>query len=173
MNLSDIQLLIDYHYWSRDAIVSHAAELTLDQLNQPNTFSWNSLRRTLAHTLDSEHMWRHIFQDGVVVAPRLMEIEPFPTLESIVDYWHGEERALRAYLNGLQDSDMESLVSYEADGNVRSRVLWHCLVHMVNHGTQHFSECAQMLTDFDHSPGGIDFTYFLNRRAAGMIHPRG
>jgi uncharacterized damage-inducible protein DinB len=72
---------------------------------------------------------------------------------------------MRAYLNSLHDSDMEKIVRYEIPEGLRERVLWHCLVHVVNHGTQHRSEAAAMLTSFGHSPEGIDFTRFLNQRA--------
>jgi uncharacterized damage-inducible protein DinB len=44
-------------------------------------------------------------------------------------------------------------------------VLWHCLVHVVNHGTQHRSEAALLLTNDGQSPGDLDFTLFLNSRA--------
>ncbi|MGZ9221207.1 MAG: DinB family protein [Anaerolineales bacterium] len=41
-------------------------------------------------------------------------------------------------------------------------MLWHAMAHLVNHGTQHRSEAAAMLTDFGHSPGDVDMLYFLN-----------
>ncbi len=44
------------------------------------------------------------------------------------------------------------------------RVLWHCLLHVVNHGTQHRSEAAAILTGYGYSPGGLDFTMFLNEQ---------
>jgi uncharacterized damage-inducible protein DinB len=59
---------------------------------------------------------------------------------------------------------METIVRYEIPEGVRERTLWRCLVHVVNHGTQHRSDAAVMLTNFGQSPGGIDFTLFLNKR---------
>jgi uncharacterized damage-inducible protein DinB len=35
------------------------------------------------------------------------------------------------------------------------------MAHVVNHGTQHRSEAAAMLTEFTHSPGDIDLIMFL------------
>lgn len=165
MNIRDIQLLFEYNDWANHLILEQAAQLTAEQLEQPTAFSWGSLRRTLIHTLDSENMWRNLCQHRHLLEHRLMETEPFPTFNSIVRYWSGEEAEWRAYLNGLTDADMENIVRYTIPEGRRERVLWHCLVHVVNHGTQHRSESAAMLTDFGHSPGGIDFTRFLNERA--------
>jgi uncharacterized damage-inducible protein DinB len=168
MNIRDIQLFFDYNYWANHLMLTTAAELSPAQLTQPTAFPSGNLHNTLLHTLDSEHMWRHLCQYNRLLLKRLPEIESFPTLDSIAAFWQTEEAEMRAFLNSLNDQDLENIVRYEVEGGVvRERVLWHCLVHVVNHGTQHRSECAAMLTDFGHSPGGIDMTLFMNLRGAG------
>jgi len=164
MNSSDIKLLFDYNYWVNQLLLTTAAELSPEQLNQPTSFSWGTLQGTLVHILDSEYVWRNLCTLNRFTG-RLTDIETFPTLDSLAAYWQKEEAELRAYLNSLQDSDMENVVRYEVEEGERVRVLWHCLVHVVNHGTQHRGECAAMLTDFGHSPGSIDFSLYMNLRA--------
>jgi uncharacterized damage-inducible protein DinB len=76
-----------------------------------------------------------------------------------------EEAAMRDFLATLADEDVTRLVRYDTDsGGPRRRVLWHCLHHVVNHGTQHRSEAAVLLTDYGRSPGDLDFTVFLNEQ---------
>lgn len=164
MRTTDIQLMFDYNYWATQLMLAKAAELSPEQLMQPTSFSWGNLMRTLIHTLDSENLWRHLCQHNHLLEKRLIETEAFPTLASLTAYWKNEETEMRAYLSSLQDSNLDGMVRYETKEGSVERVLWHCLVHMVNHGTQHRSECAAMLTDLGHSPGGIDFTRFLNTR---------
>lgn len=40
-------------------------------------------------------------------------------------------------------------------------------LHVANHGTQHRSEAAAILTGYDYSPSSLDFTAFLNEQAPG------
>jgi len=47
-------------------------------------------------------------------------------------------------------------------GRPYERVLWQIKFHLVNHGTQHRSEDAALLTGLGFLPGDIDFVYFLD-----------
>lgn len=72
---------------------------------------------------------------------------------------------MRDYLAQLTDDQVAGYVHYVTpEGDKRERLLWHCLLHVVNHGPQHRSEAAAILTGYGHSPGDLDFTAFLNEQ---------
>ena len=160
MKTGDVQLLFQYNDWANKRILASAEKVTLEQLTLPNDYGWGSLRGALVHLLDAEYFWRILLKDSLFVDA--LSPEDFPNVNAIRARWDVENRELWAYLEGLRDDELLSTFSYEVDGEMRHRVLWHCLFHVVNHGTQHRSECAALLTGFSHSPGNLDFTVFLS-----------
>lgn len=160
MNIQDIQFMYEYNYWANGKILAAAEKATKEQLFAPGSFPFGGLHGTLLHILDSEYGWRMFFETNSFVE----DLKPalFPSFEALKEQWDMEEQAMRAYLNGLTDEDMVSHRKYINDEGIhRDRILWHCLIHVVNHGSQHRSEAAALLTDFGCSPGDLDFTLFL------------
>jgi uncharacterized damage-inducible protein DinB len=163
MRMQDMLILYEYNYWTNGRILAAAARVSQEQWSAPSTYPYGSLRGTLLHTLDTEFGWRMRCQYNQST-PDLSETE-FSTLDVIRRRWDEEETAMRAYLASLQDDDLDGLLRYTTDqGEQRERVLWHCLLHVVNHGTQHRSEAAALLTEYGSSPGDLDFTVFLNEK---------
>ena len=161
MNIQDIQLIYNYNYWANAQILAASAKVTEEQFLGWADFPYGGLRGTLLHILDAEFGWRGLFENNIFGTD--LNAEDFPTFQSLEQKFHEEEKAMRAYLSNLKDEDMENHMRYTTETGVkRDRVLWHCLLHVVNHGTQHRSEAAAMLTSFGASPGDLDFTVFLN-----------
>jgi uncharacterized damage-inducible protein DinB len=168
MKPSEIITVCDYNDWANRRIREAASRVTPEQFTTPKPFPFGSLRGTLVHIMDAEYGWRTMIENAGKTdrwqAEELLE-KDFPTLKDIDQRWQAEEASMRRYVAGLNDEGMEQIIRYVTDeGNLRERPLWHCLYHLVNHGTQHRSEAAAMLTEFGASPGDLDFTVFMNTR---------
>ena len=164
MNIRDLQTLYDYNYWATRRILVASVQVSQEQFLAPTAYSFASLRGTLVHILDAEYGWRMLCQHQTLTA--VMDETAFPSFEALEQRWNGEEGAMRDYLARLRDDDLTKYVRYMTDsGHKREQLLWHYLLHVVNHGTQHRSEAAAILTGYGHSPGDLDFTEFLNEQS--------
>ena len=163
---SYIRDFFDYNYWRNQRIISFARKVQPWQYVAPTTCPFGSLHGTLTHVAMVEWLWRQRLSVGV--SPTSMpDKAQFATLDMIVEWWAGEERDMRAFVNGLSDADLSSTRTYTLLGGTPKPVtdnLALALMHVVNHGTQHAGEMAQMLTDYGMSPGNIDVIYWLRER---------
>lgn len=166
MNVEDIALLYEYNRWATLRLLTAAELVNHEQLVKPTGHSLGSLRNTLVHTLDAEWDWRILLQSGALSAFDTLKDTDFPDLSILKKRWAEEHGAMKEYIASLTEDDLTRIVRYTLDtGQKRERVLWHCLIHVVNHGTHHRSQAAAILKDLGFSPGGLDFTEFLNNRS--------
>jgi len=162
MNVDDLRLLYSYNEWANACIFAAAGRLSMAALRAPAVPDpgYGTLLGSLVHILEAEAGWRSLLQQGVWGDE--LRLEDFTTLEDLAVRSQDEAAAMRGYLDTLTDSDMTGIVRYAVDeGRMRERVRWHCLIHVVNHGTYHRGEAAALLTGLGHSPGELDFTVFL------------
>jgi uncharacterized damage-inducible protein DinB len=160
MTTQDMLLLYQYNQWANAKILNTAANITPEQFLAPASFPHGGLRGTLVHALFAEWIWRKRWE-GISPTVRLAP-EDFPTVESLQARWVEEEKQLMDFVNGVTDERLNGTFSYtNTSGKPFTRILWQAMVHVVNHGTQHRSEAAAILTDLGHSPGDIDLIFFL------------
>jgi uncharacterized damage-inducible protein DinB len=167
MTTRDIRMLYDYNCWANARILGAASEVSEQHYLAPGAFPHGGLRGTLVHALFAEWVWRLRWQGS----PPTFRLKPeeFPTVASLESRWLAEESLLMKFVGGLTDERLQIEFDYvSTEGHPHRRVLWESMVHLVNHGTQHRSEAAVMLTDMGHSPGDIDLIVFLNERPAHM-----
>jgi uncharacterized damage-inducible protein DinB len=163
MNKHGIQLLYEYNRWANARILGAAATLTQEQYLAPGKFPHGGLRGTLAHALFAEWVWRMRWQGTAPDYRYRLPSEDFPTPASLHARWSQEENRLREFVAALTDEKLNAEFDYTStEGGRHRRRLWEAMVHVVNHGTQHRSEAAAMLTEMGHSPGDIDLIVFLN-----------
>ncbi|PYM60981.1 MAG: hypothetical protein DMD79_14265 [Candidatus Rokuibacteriota bacterium] len=163
MNTRDIQLLYEYNLWCNARILGTAAQLTDEQFLAPGQFPHGGLRGTLIHALFAEWAWRMRWQGTPPDYHYRLKPEEFPTFAALQTRWMEEDTLLMAFVEGLTDKKLKSELEYTStEGGRHKRVLWETMAHLVNHGTQHRTEAAAMLTGFGHSPGDIDLIVYLN-----------
>jgi len=160
MKKSEILTLYQYNIWANERILNAASNLTTEQFLAPASFSHGGLRDTLVHTLFAEWIWRQRWEGRSPI--EWLTPEDFPTFDSLRSKWAKEEKALMAFVENVSESDLDSTVRYSRmGGEQHENTLWHLMVHLVNHGTQHRSEAAAILTEYRYSPGDIDFIIYL------------
>jgi len=152
--------LYDYNCWANAKILEAAEQVSEAQFIEETPESHGSLRGTLVHVLGAEWIWRSRWQ-GTSPTENLRE-EDLPTREALRERWREEERQVRAFLNALHEEEVQRVVQYtNTIGQTYAAPLWQMMGHLVNHGTQHRSEAAVILSRLGYSPGDLDVLIFL------------
>ena|SRR2546427_1606156 len=155
MKASEIRFLFGYDRWGTRRLLNACQGIDAAIWARPNVVGERGLAGVLTHTLGAHARWRNGWQ-GRDDKPR-PELEPILSPADLRDRWEGEWGALDDYLDGLTDKRLVATW----DGVP----LWQTMVHVVNHGTQHRSEAAALLTDAGRSPGDLDFIDFVEEQS--------
>lgn len=163
MNKKDIQLWFDYNQWANARILNAASAVTNEQFLSSASFPYGGLRGTLTHTFSAQWIWRKRWEGDSPTSA--LKPEDFPTFESLKPRWAEEEEYLMKFVASCSEEKLNQVLQYKSlNGEPFENVLWQMMAHVVNHGTQHRSEAAAILTDLGHSPGDIDMILFLREK---------
>jgi len=166
MLIETIYSLYQYNRWANQRILQAAAGPTAEQLAAPAAASFDSLRDTLVHTMSAEWIWLSRWQG---TSPRAMfDPNDFPTLASIQTRWNIIEEESQQFIERLKPEMLAEIVTYvNTRGEKWAYALWQQMIHQVNHATQHRSEAAVILTQMGHSPGAMDYLFFVDQQSHG------
>lgn len=161
MNKQDILVFYKYNQWANAKILHALANVTQEQFVAPAAFPHGGLRSTLVHAMFAEWIWRNRWEG---TSPNFrFKPEEFPTVDALCARWTEEETKLMAFVENVTDEQLNNPFSYaNTSGKFFTQILWPVMAHVVNHGTQHRTEAAAMLTDLGYSPGDLDLVYFLD-----------
>ena len=163
MNLEEAKTLVEYNSWANHRVLLKAAHLDPGQLNAQAGLSYGSVMATLLHILDTQWYWREGAQYGNLPMERL-NASDFRDTGNLKIKWKQEDQLLLDFVNNLPAQELDGLVSYKwPQARPRQRLLWHILLHLVNHGTHHRSEIGWYLNTLGQSPGDLDFIIYLSR----------
>lgn len=150
MDVADIRFLFAYDRWATEKVLAVAANVPFEDWEELNRIDRRGLGGIMVHALGAHERWRCGWQRLALPARR--EAQPLPSAAELLGLWRTEWDLLDAYLDGLADDEVR--------GPFDDVTMWHTLVHVVNHGTQHRSEAAVLLTIMGRSPGDLDLIDF-------------
>jgi uncharacterized damage-inducible protein DinB len=161
----------DYGRWATARVLDASERLTSEQLNAPGIAGHGSIRETLVHMIDTQESWIS-WLDGSRSAADAMAsaVDPdsLPDVAAVRARWDACQAQAEALVGRLSDAAMAADWPLEPPGREPiPTVLWQLLLHVSNHGVQHRSDIAAMLTEHGQSPGNLDLLFYLIERKAG------
>ena len=151
MNLADLRVLLDYHYWARDRLLEAVEPLTPDQLTRDLGNSFRSIRDTVAHIYAAEWAWHSRWLGHSPTA--LLPPDMFPDVAVIRQTWMDLEAKVRALLDSLGEDGINRVIEYKLlNGQPGASVFWHILQHVVNHASYHRGQVTTMLRQLGAAP---------------------
>ena len=147
MKLDDIRFLFGFDRWATTKILDAATGVDDGTWAATNVVDERGLGGMLVHHLGAWQRWRHALTGAPGPAPAP---EDGPLLEpaGLRAAWAREWAAYDAWFDRMDPSWLD-----QTEDGIS---LWQALAHVVNHGTQHRSEAAVLLTGAGHSPGDLD-----------------
>ena len=160
-----IRKLYAYNEWANGRVLAAASGLGDAELREDRP-GMASVADTLRHIASAQHGWWCFWTDTKRV--HLPEAPTEGAMDAVSGWLRASHEELQAFAESLDDSALKREYPDTADDGqpVKFR-LWEMMLHVVNHGTQHRSEAAAVLTVLGHSPGDLDFCDFVAAPVAG------
>jgi len=163
----DVEVLFWYRYtiWANERVIQGARQLSAEQLNTPIRPGFLSTLGLLVHLMDAERIWLSRWK-GVFPQSRMSPAD-LPTLDALVADWEPRRADMLEFLAGVGDARQD--VRYvSTKGEEFHNLLWHLIVHVLNHGTEHRSQVALYLALHGIDVGDLDLVHYLRVGQGGI-----
>ena len=160
MDPADVRFLFGYDRFATEKVLAQLADVDPNLWGAVGVVGDRGLGAILVHMLGAHQRWRL----GLLDSPDMPrpEHEPLPTPAELVERWKLELDAMTAFLARVTPEFLDET----GEGGITVAVM---LQHLANHGTQHRSEAALLLTQAARSPGDLDMYDYAEAVAAGAL----
>jgi uncharacterized damage-inducible protein DinB len=162
--LDQIRTMFDYSLWARDKLLDVVRTLEETHLKaSEHKGVYGSMHDTLAHLAVSEWLWiSRCLGDSPMNLPKG---EDFADLAALVEWWDSLHAKAIEYLSTLEEVQLNQEITYTApDGKTRTRKIWHMLLQVTNHQTEHRAQLATMLGQMGIEVPQTDLVVYLSER---------
>lgn len=157
MNAEAFRQLYEYHFSeNRTLWESSIVGLTQEQFVQPSDYSVGSVCDHIVHLMSVDMSW--FTSLGGHELPDMLTPTHFHDRDVLRVRWDAIEQDMRAYLATLRD-DMLFTKPFP-EGEDQDLLVWHTLIQVVNHGTDHRAQVRRLLHDLGVKTGPQDFIFY-------------
>lgn len=159
MNANAFRHFYDYHFTeNRKMWDSYITSLSQAQFTQAVGYSHGSVRDQIVHLMSVDELWFCELQN---VAPS----DPLPpaTVDDrtlIRAHWDKVEQGMRDYLAALRDDGLFDKPIKEPEED-KDLSVWHVLLHVANHGTDHRAQLLRLLNDLGVKTTSQDYIFYV------------
>jgi uncharacterized damage-inducible protein DinB len=155
---AEVRDLFAYDRWATERVLAQVDDIDEPTWSRAGVIDERGLGGVLVHMLGAYQRWLHgLAGDDGTYRP---EREPLLSPDELATRWAAEWVAMDAFLETVDDA----WLARDDEGVPFAGMLQH----LVNHGTQHRSEAAVLLTQAGRSPGELDLITWLEDRAGWL-----
>lgn len=148
-----------YNWWANQKLLDAASRLSAEELDRDTGATFGSIGANLRHIVAAEMGWHSVLAGIQLQRPEGLR-SPAP-MSDIREWYEDSRGRLDSYAAAITDDSIVADVHAERGGQTYAWPAWQVLTHVVNHGTQHRAETGGALAALGHSPGDLDFIYFV------------
>ncbi len=149
--------MFEYNRWADERLLTACGQLTDEQYAREIGGSFASIRATVAHHAGALWAWRSRFEGS--------EVKALPTATEVPDAATAMRLTVSCYETLLREAsrsaeELNQIFTFRSvRGFMVSLPRWAALRHVVNHGTYHRGQIANMMRQVGMAPPSTD--YFL------------
>jgi len=168
MDLEMLRALFAYNHWVNDRLLALVEHVPEERLRVPMDGSFDSIYGTAAHILQGEVFYYHRWTGGQ--QPRDRRPSETSSVAELRILWAENRARIDQFIEELTPDRLVETIRYSRRGYEAfyELPLWQIMLQMVNHGTHHRAELADMLTREGLSPPPTDLIVYFEE-VAGAI----
>jgi len=165
MDLEMLRSLFAYDHWVNDRLMGVVQLVSDERLHEPMGGSFDTIFGTTAHILQGEmfYYYRWTGQEQ----PGTSRPSEKRTIAELRDLSVQHRRLMDQFLRELAPDAAHAPIRYGRRGGevFYELPLWQIMLQVVNHGTHHRAELADMLTRVGHPPPPTDLIVYYQEQA--------
>lgn len=164
--LDTMRSLIGYNHWVNDRLLDVVEQVPPERTREQFGGSFDTIQGTAAHILQGEMHYYTRWTGGSW--PREWRPAGAVSIAELRGHWTEERRKIDAYVNDLKPDRLADVIRYTTrSGEAYELPIWQLMLQMVNHGTHHRAELADMLTRVGSPPPPTDIIVYFQEQAKG------